>query len=118
MQCANPHCRRPADDIESGTLAFVEMEVSPEERTTRSDSGFPVCSVQGRFFWLCSQCSLTLKIRRWTHAGLVVEERAKDGQAQVWSTDAKFPARRVPSRQEPPALLPKALRHLRSCDNS
>lgn len=118
MQCANPHCRRPAEDIESGTLKFVEMEVSPEERTIRSDSGFPVCSVPGRFFWLCRQCALTLKIRRWTKAGLVVEERTKDGQAQVWSTDDKFPVRRAPSRQESTTLLPKALRHLRSCDNS
>lgn len=118
MQCANPQCRRPAEDIENGTLKFVEMEVSPEERTVRSDSGFPVCTVPGRFFWLCRQCSLALKIRRWTNAGLVVEERAKDGQAQVWSIGAKFPVRRATTRQEAPALLPKAAGHLRSFGNS
>lgn len=103
MVCANPHCRNSADDAEGGTLRFVEMEVLPEERTIRSDSGFPICSVPGKFFWLCANCAVVLKIRRWTRAGLVFEENGESGRTDFWTVSPKIPVQRA----EPGAGYPK-----------
>lgn len=114
MECANPHCRKAAETMDCGTLKFLELEVSPEERTIRSDYGFPVCSAQGRFFWLCGRCSLVFNLRRWTQAGLVFEERANAGQPQVWSTSARLPVRSAQSGQQSQKIFPKAAAYLRS----
>ena len=113
MQCSNPQCRKPAEDAENGTFRFLEMEVPPEERTIRSDYGFPVCSVPGRFFWLCARCAMALKLRRWTHAGLVVEERANGGRTLLWNAGVKFPVRRAESGSQRAKPLAKAA-YLRS----
>lgn len=72
MRCANPECGRTADDIRYGILRRLELDVRPDERTTGSDTGFPVCSVQSRYFWLCEECSKTLSIRKWTADGIVL----------------------------------------------
>lgn len=85
MQCANPKCRVDAHHLENGTLRLLEMEVPPEKRTVGADSGFPVCVVPTRYFWLCAECSRFLKMRRWTSAGLVLEsiQRAVGQEARV-----------------------------------
>lgn len=71
MKCANPQCATSPRALTGGTLWCLEMEASPEERTLRSDGGFPTCSVPTRFFWLCRRCSEQLVIKRWTAGGLV-----------------------------------------------
>lgn len=75
MNCVNRECGRAADDIRLGVLRMLEMEVVPDARITGSDTGFPVCSVQSRYFWLCEQCSKTLSIKKWTAAGIVLAPR-------------------------------------------
>ena len=107
MQCANPHCRKAAENLDKGCLTFVEMEVPPEERTIRSDSGFPICSVPGKFFWLCAACSVTLKIRRWTRAGLVLEQIGDAKLSPAWSAPAKMPVRRAHPGHQQGELVPK-----------
>ena len=62
-----------ADELLSGTLTLVEFESSPEKRILYSESGFPVCSVRTRYFWLCQKCSRLFKIRGWNSAGVVLE---------------------------------------------
>ncbi len=73
MQCANPKCRRVAQDLQQGTLLLLEMDVPPDERIVRSESGFPICTVPSRYFWLCSECSRLWTLKRWTPTGLVLE---------------------------------------------
>jgi hypothetical protein len=75
MFCANLNCRLEAFDLQLGTLRLVEMEVPPDERTIRSDWGFPICSVPSRYFWLCAECTRLYSIKQWTPAGLVLEPR-------------------------------------------
>jgi hypothetical protein len=76
MNCANPECGRAANDLTSGALRLIELDVSPEQRVTRSDGGFPICVARSRYFWLCEQCCEVLSIRYWTGDGLVFERRA------------------------------------------
>jgi hypothetical protein len=78
MHCANRECGRFADDLTSGVLRLIELEVPPEQRVTRSDSGFPICSVQSRYFWLCERCSAVLTIRYWTGNELILEGRTRE----------------------------------------
>jgi len=78
MQCANPECRTPAEDLSAGVLRLVELDVPPEERVVRSDGGFPVCSVPSRYFWLCPRCSSYLRVRRWTPDGVTLEIKTGD----------------------------------------
>ena len=78
MRCANSACGYDAQDLQDGTLRLLEVEVSPEERVMRSDGGFPVCAVLSKYFWLCAECSRIFNIRRWTHAGLVLEPIAQE----------------------------------------
>jgi hypothetical protein len=61
----------------TGRLYLIEMEVPPEERVAGADSGFPVLAVATRFFWLCAKCSLNMRIRRWTRAGLILEANSR-----------------------------------------
>lgn len=75
MHCANPLCGRVADDIRYGILRLLEMDVVPDERVTGSDTGFPVCTVQSRYFWLCQECCKTLWIKKWTAEGIVLAPR-------------------------------------------
>jgi hypothetical protein len=75
MHCANPECGRAANDLTSGVLRLIELDVPPEQRVTRSDGGFPICVVRSRYFWLCEQCCVVLSVRRWTANGLVFERR-------------------------------------------
>jgi hypothetical protein len=79
MQCANPECRNPAFDLSTGVLRLIELAVPPADRVVRSDGGFPVCSVPSRYFWLCPKCSSFLRIRQWTHDGLIFEQRLPGG---------------------------------------
>lgn len=76
MHCANPECGCVADDLTSGALRLIELDVPPEQRVTRSDWGFPICAVRSRYFWVCERCCEVLSIRRWTGDGLVFERRA------------------------------------------
>jgi hypothetical protein len=73
MRCANPDCNLMSLDLTTGSLRLLELDVPPEERITRSDGGFPICCVPSRYFWLCEQCCEFLRIRSWTHDGLVFE---------------------------------------------
>ncbi len=73
MQCANPKCSRVVQDLQQGTLVLLELDVPPDERIVRSDSGFPVCTVPSKYFWLCSECSRLWVMKRWTPTGLVLE---------------------------------------------
>lgn len=82
MRCANPDCRLMAHDLTSGSLRLLELEVSPEKRVIRSESGFPIVCVPSRYFWLCEQCSRLLRIRRWTEEGLLLECRMEERAAR------------------------------------
>ena len=73
MKCSNPNCQKKASDIREGTLRLVELEVDLNDRITGNESGFPVCAVPSRYFWLCAECSRFLSIRRWTRSGLILE---------------------------------------------
>ena len=78
MRCANPECGRVADDLTSGALRLIELDVPPEQRVTRSEGGFPVCAVRSRYFWLCEQCCEVLRIRCWTGNELIFEHRMNE----------------------------------------
>ncbi len=73
MHCANPKCSRYMQNIQQGTLVLLELDVPPDERIVRSESGFPVCTVPSKYFWLCSECSRLWIMKRWTPTGLVLE---------------------------------------------
>lgn len=73
MRCANPDCNQLANDLTTGSLRLLELDMPPEQRVIRSDSGFPICTAPSRYFWLCGYCSKFLKIRRWTTEGLILE---------------------------------------------
>ena len=75
MHCANLRCGRAADDVTAGILQLLELETMPDERTIRSDAGFPVCCVPSRYFWLCPECSTTLSFVRWTKEGIVLARK-------------------------------------------
>jgi hypothetical protein len=51
VQCANPKCRRDELYLRDGSLRLVELEIHPDRRFQREDDGFPICSLQRRFFW-------------------------------------------------------------------
>jgi hypothetical protein len=91
MRCANPDCTEMAHDISTGVLRLMELDVPPEKRVIRSDSGFPVCAVPSRYFWLCSKCGESLRIRRWTREGLVLEPRLKNSPPPVESRKDPLP---------------------------
>jgi hypothetical protein len=95
MHCANPECGCVADDLTSGVLRLVELEVPPEQRVTRSDSGFPICAVQSRYFWLCEQCCGVLSIRRWTDSGLIFELRTSGRSMRNAVQEIGLPVARV-----------------------
>jgi hypothetical protein len=73
MHCANPNCRRKAEDLLDGTLWLVESEVPPDDRITGAAGGFPVCSVRSRYFWLCAECSRVLIVKKWRPPELFFE---------------------------------------------
>jgi len=83
MQCMNPKCSQDARHLQDGTLRLVELDVPPEDRTQRSDGGFPVCSVPSRYFWLCAECCRLWTIKRWTLAGLLLESRGMAASSVV-----------------------------------
>ena len=91
MRCANPKCLQDAQDLQNGTLWRLEMEVAPEERVVRGESGFPVCAVPSKYFWLCVECSRTLTIRRWTPAGLILEPKLRGGSQEESIHSVKMP---------------------------
>jgi hypothetical protein len=66
MRCANPMCGQLADDVFQGTLSLVELEIPPDARIAGDGTGFPVCTVPSRYFWLCPACSKTMEVRSWT----------------------------------------------------
>jgi len=73
MRCANSTCRKDAQDVSRGSLHLLEMELPPDERVVRADSGFPILAAPVRFFWLCAECSRLYRLKRWTAAGLILE---------------------------------------------
>ena len=75
MQCANPDCNLIAQDLLTGTLRLLELDVPPEKRVIRSEWGFPICSVPSKYFWLCGDCSRFLRMKRWMPEGLILEHR-------------------------------------------
>lgn len=77
MNCANPKCRRSAEHLFDGTLWLVELETLPEARILGNAEGFPVCGAPSRYFWLCSSCSSTMAVVKWTSNGLVLRTATK-----------------------------------------
>ena len=73
MRCANPQCGVIAEDLLKGTLTLIEFETPADERILHAAGGFPVCSAQTRYFWLCEACSRMFRIRKWNSSGLVLE---------------------------------------------
>lgn len=73
MRCANPICRKDAQDVDRGSLHLMEMEVPPDERLVRAESGFPLLAAPVKFFWLCAECSRVFRLKRWTASGLILE---------------------------------------------
>lgn len=91
MQCANPRCCKAAQDIQTGTLRMMEMELPPEERVTQADGGFPVLAARTQFFWLCAECSRTMKMKRWTSIGLVLEANLPDASHKPGKQPSRKP---------------------------
>jgi hypothetical protein len=81
MKCANPLCRNELHYLRGGSLRLLELEGSPESRLQGDGGGFPVCRCTAHYFWLCQECSRSLKLRRWTQDGLVLEARVGHGNA-------------------------------------
>jgi len=102
MHCANPECGRVADDLTSGLLRLIELDVPPEQRVTRSDSGFPICAVRSRYFWLCEQCCEILRILRWTENELIFERRKNESALRKAAQEIGLP---VTSTARGPHLL-------------
>ena len=90
MRCANPECGEIAVDLSTGVLRLIELEVPTEERVSRSDGGFPVCSVPSRYFWLCPRCASFLRIARWTPEGTTLERKTAQRPSQVGSRILQF----------------------------
>lgn len=89
MRCANPECGKIAEHLFDGTLRLIELDLPPGRRTTGEESGFPVCIVPTRYFWLCPECSNLLEIHRWTPKGIIVKPIAQSAtlaNAQTFST--------------------------------
>ena len=76
MRCANPACQASGRSLWEGSLIRLELEVPPDQRVRGDESGFPVCLVPNRYFWLCADCSNRFSISRWTSAELILETRA------------------------------------------
>jgi hypothetical protein len=91
MHCANPECGRAAHDLTSGVLRLIELDVPPDQRITRSDSGFPICVARSRYFWLCEQCCEVLRIRSWIDSGLVFEYRSSSPSTKETAQEFGFP---------------------------
>ena len=102
MRCANPECGRIAEHLFDGTLRLIELDLPPRQRTTGDESGFPVCIVPTRYFWLCQECSRSVEIHRWTLRGIIVKPLAKSatlaaGQAATTSNLLRSRPQHVPS---------------------
>jgi hypothetical protein len=95
MHCANPECGHVANDLTTGVLRLIELDVPPEQRVTRSDSGFPICAVRSRYFWLCEQCCEVLSIRRWTGNGLIFELRTSGSSIRKAVQEIGLPVARA-----------------------
>jgi hypothetical protein len=72
MRCANPKCRATAENLLKGILKLMEFETPPDERLLYAAGGFPVCSAQTRYFWLCESCSKHLTVKKWNSTGPVL----------------------------------------------
>lgn len=108
MRCSNPKCHQNAHDLQSGTLRLLEMDLPPEERVVRSEWGFPVCSAPSRYFWLCAKCSQSLRIKRWTMAGLVLESFASEGNLWLPAPTLSFPPVKAALRPRTQTTLGKS----------
>jgi len=72
MRCANSECGRNAQHLFEGTLWLVELDVPPGARIVGDESGFPICVVPSRYFWLCPDCSRSMKVHGWTSKEIIV----------------------------------------------
>jgi hypothetical protein len=98
MHCANPACRLKSQDLRDGILRLVELDVSPEDRVLGAGTGFPICSVPTRYFWLCKACSRVLTIKRWTSTELTLEPREDtNGAPSLHPTASRKPVVRTES---------------------
>ena len=73
MRCANPACRVIAEDLLKGTLRLLEFETAPDDRILYAAGGFPVCTAQTKYFWLCQACSRLFTIKTWNSSGVILE---------------------------------------------
>lgn len=103
MECANPKCKKPADNLFEGTLWLMELTATPEARITGSEEGFPICSVPSRYFWLCTQCSSRMSIIGWLQSGLILRS-ASSGCEEVLALNSPNPT--VQREDSPPLIRP------------
>lgn len=47
------------------------------------DSGFPICNVPSRYFWLCPDCSNSMTIHGWTANKVIVRPICQEKSVQV-----------------------------------
>jgi hypothetical protein len=95
MRCANPECGIVAHDLTRGILRLVEMKVPPETRVTRSEWGFPICTVPSRYFWLCDKCSEVLNLRGWTEDGLIFDPIVNQVRGMRTLPEPRLPAQKA-----------------------
>jgi hypothetical protein len=82
MKCANPNCHCSLLYLRGGTLRLLELESAPADRIHGDSSGFPVFRQAARYFWLCSDCSRSFTMKRWTAQGLVLEASAASAEVR------------------------------------
>lgn len=75
MKCSNANCECQSDTLTRGTLYLLEFDDPTCKRLDGSEQGFPTCLSARRYFWLCASCSKRYMVKKWSGAGIVLEER-------------------------------------------
>ena len=83
MHCANPDCCCDTFDLPGGSLWRMELEESCDQPIENEDSGFPVCTLPIKYFWLCVECSERFVLSHWTPTGIVLVHRRTVGELGV-----------------------------------
>jgi hypothetical protein len=101
-QCANPQCSKELLYLREGRLALLDLESHANDQSRPDDGAFAMRPLPSSIFWLCSECSKTYVVKRWTTAGLVVALRNHTGDSnRTWlivpPTGTAQPLPRVPT---------------------
>ena len=75
MKCSNSECSYESNALSAGTLYLLEFDQPSNRRIAGNEHGFPSCLSPRRYFWLCASCSRQYVVKKWTEAGVLLEQR-------------------------------------------